>query len=213
MTFLKSLVAKLGQLLALYGGWGLLGISFLDSSLVPLPGANDLLLLHLSSQNPGRAVFYALASTLGSIGGSFVMYGLARAGVGYALRRRASPAFERAQGWLKQNDFASVLVASLLPPPAPFKIFLLAAGALRTNALRFGLALAVGRGLRFGVAAYLGARYGAQAEAYLKANIVWVSLLAVFFVIMWTAIYRRLAARPCTESPPDAPGASSPDGS
>lgn len=200
MTFLKSLVARLGQFLALYGGWGLLGISFLDSSLVPLPGVNDLLLLHLSSQNPGRAVFYALASTIGSIGGSFVMYGLGRAGVGYALRRRSSPAFERAQKWLKRNDFASILVASLLPPPSPFKIFLLAAGALRTNALRFGLALAVGRGLRFGAAAYLGARYGAEAEAYLKANIVWVSLLAVLFVIAWTTVYRRLAERPASEA-------------
>lgn len=200
MTFLKSLVAKLGQFLALYGGWGLLGISFLDSSFVPLPGVNDLVLLHLSSQNPGRAVFYALASTLGSVGGSFLMYGLARAGAGYALRLRASPAFERAQHWLKRNDFTAILVASLLPPPSPYKFFLLAAGALRTNALRFGLALTVGRGLRFGAAAFLGARYGAQAEAYVKANIVWASLLAVLVVVAWTMIYRRFTARPLPES-------------
>lgn len=209
MTFLKSLVAKLGQFLALYGGWGLLGISFLDSSFVPLPGFNDLLLLHLSSQNPGRAVFYALASTLGSVGGSFLMYGLARAGAGYALRQRSSPAFERAQRWLKRNDFTAILVASLLPPPSPYKFFLLAAGALRTNALRFGLALTVGRGLRFGAAAFLGARYGAQAEAYLKANIVWVSLLAVLLVVAWTMIYRRFTTRPLPESSTDS---SSPPG-
>ena len=66
MTFLKSLIAKLGQILALYGGWGLLGVSFLDSSIVPLPGLNDLLLIHFSAQNPARAIIYALASTLGS---------------------------------------------------------------------------------------------------------------------------------------------------
>ncbi len=210
MTFIKSLVAKLGQFLALYGGWGLLGISFLDSSFVPLPGVNDLLLLHMSSQNPGRAVFYALASTLGSVGGSFLLYGMARAGAGYALRRRSSPAFERAQQWLKRNDFTAILVASLLPPPSPYKFFLLAAGALRTNALRFGLALAVGRGLRFGATAFLGARYGAQAEAYLKANIVWVSLLAVLVIIAWTMVYRRFTTRPLSKSPTDLPGPSSP---
>ena len=78
MTFLKSLIANLSQFLTLYGGWGLLGISFLDSSFVPLPGVNDLLLIHLSAQNPSRAIVYALASTLGSVGGSFLMYGLSR---------------------------------------------------------------------------------------------------------------------------------------
>lgn len=207
MTFLKSFIAKLGQALVLYGGWGLLGVSFLDSSFVPLPGANDLLLIHLSAQNPARAIVYALASTLGSLGGSFVMYGLARGGAKLFARRQASPSVQRAREWLERNDFASLLVASLLPPPTPYKFFLLAAGALRINALRFGMALLVGRGLRFGAAAYLGARYGAQAEAYLKGNIVWVSLLAVCFVVAWTMVYRRLATRAVPRVSNDHPGA------
>ena len=196
LTFLKSLIANLSQFLTLYGGWGLLGISFLDSSFVPLPGVNDLLLIHLSAQNPSRAIVYALASTLGSVGGSFLMYGLARGGVKLLARRRSSAAVERARKWIERNDFASILVASLLPPPSPYKFFLLAAGALRINPLRFGAALAVGRGLRFSAAAYLGARYGVEAEAYLKQNIVWASLLAVLLVIAWTMVYRRFFAGP-----------------
>jgi membrane protein YqaA with SNARE-associated domain len=67
LAFLKSFFVKLGQVLALYGGWGLLGISFLDSSFVAMPSANDLLLIHLASQHPLRAMFYALASTVGSV--------------------------------------------------------------------------------------------------------------------------------------------------
>lgn len=203
LTFLKSLIAKLGQILTLYGGWGLLGISFLDSSFVPLPGVNDLLLIHLSAQNPSRAILYALASTLGSIGGSFVMYGLARGGAKLLARRKSSAAVQRARKWIERNDFASLLVASLLPPPSPYKFFLLAAGALRINPLRFGAALAVGRGLRFAAAAYLGARYGMQAEAYLKENIVWASLLVVFLVIVWTWLYRRFVSGPVPNIPND----------
>lgn len=195
MTFLKSLIAKLGQFLALYGGWGLLGISFLDSSFVPLPGLNDLLLIHLSAQHPARAVFYAIASTLGSVMGAFVMYGLARGGAKLFAKRQDSTAARRARHWLEHNDFVALLVVSLLPPPSPFKLFLLVAGALRLNPLRFGVALAVGRGLRFGAAAYLGARYGIQAEAYLKQNIVWVSLLVISLVIAWTMIYRKISSR------------------
>mgnify|MGYP001606509905 CR=1 FL=1 len=192
MAFLKSLVATLGQFLALYGGWGLLGISFLDSSFVPLPGLNDLLLLHLSSRQPDRAFVYALASTFGSVAGAYVMYGMARGGAQF-LWRPSSPAFQRVRHWLGRNDFASVLVVSLLPPPTPFKIFLLAAGTLRVNAVRFGVALLAGRGLRFGAAAFLGAHYGAQAEGYLKENLVGVSLLAALLVVLWTVLYRRLA--------------------
>jgi len=195
LAFLRSLAAKLSQFLSLYGGWGLFGASFLDSSFVPLPGVNDLLILHLSSQHPERAVFYALGATVGSVAGSYALYGLARAGFRLVGRRSGSPAFGRARQWLKRNDLASILVISILPPPSPFKIFLLAAGALRVNVVRFGLALLAGRGLRFGAEAFLGARFGAQAEAYLQANFTWVSLLVALLVVLWVVVYRRLAAR------------------
>ena len=136
-----------------------------------------------------------------------MMYGLARSGAKLFTKGQTSPAAQRARVWLARNDFASLLVVSLLPPPSPYKLFLLAAGALRINALRFGMALFVGRGLRFGAAAYLGARYGAEAEAYLKGNIVWVSLLAALLVVGWTMLYRRLSSRPVPKIPNDQPEA------
>lgn len=206
MSFLKTLSLKLGQLLALYGGWGLMGISFLDSSFVPLPSLNDLLLIHLSSQHPERALFYALSSTVGSVSGAYLIYGLSRRGARFVCRRRSSASLARAHEWLERNEFASILVASMLPPPAPFKAFLVAAGALRVNAAMFGFALLVGRGLRFGTEAYLGARYGAQAEAYLKANFVWASLLVVAVVVLGAMVYRRVARRPAAASSADDRG-------
>jgi len=195
VAFLKALSAKLSQLLALYGGWGLLAISFLDSSFVALPSANDLLLIHLSSQHPQRALLYALASTVGSVAGAYVIYGLARGGARFLWRGRSSAALGRAHQWLGRNEFVGILVMSLLPPPAPFKAFLVAAGALRVNAARFGVALLVGRGLRFASEALLGARYGAQAEAYLKEHFVWASLVAVALIVALTLLRRWLARR------------------
>jgi len=198
--------------LALYGGWGLLGISFLDSTFVPLPGLNDLLLIHLSSQHPERAMLYALASTTGSVAGAYLIYGLARGGATFLWRRRSSASLARAHEWLERNEFASILVASMLPPPAPFKAFLVAAGVLRVNAVRFGVALLAGRGLRFGAAAYLGARYGAQAEAYLKENFVWASLFVVAVVVLAALVYRRVARRPAAAPAADNHGSAPPSG-
>jgi membrane protein YqaA with SNARE-associated domain len=211
LAFLKSLFAKLGQVLALYGGWGLLGISFLDSSFVALPTANDLLLIHLSSQRPERALLYALASTVGSVAGAYVIYGLARGGARFLWRRQSSAAMTRAHRWLERNEFVSILVMSLLPPPAPFKAFVIAAGALRVNAPRFGVALLAGRGLRFASEALLGARYGVQAEAYLKQHLVWASLVAVGLVVGITVLRRKLARRPAEASATEVPGSSSSD--
>jgi uncharacterized membrane protein YdjX (TVP38/TMEM64 family) len=91
---------------------------------------------------------------------------------------------------LERNDFVAMLIAALLPPPAPLKIFVIAAGALRTNALRFGAALLVGRSLRFAAEAWLGARYGAEAEAYLRKNLTWASLVTILLVIGLTFLSR-----------------------
>jgi membrane protein YqaA with SNARE-associated domain len=189
LPFLKSLASRLEHVLALYGG-GLFVLSFLDSSFIPFPGINDLALIVLASQHPARGPFYALLSTLGSLLGCYVMYGIARGGGKLASGRPATNKGNRARLWLERNDFVAMLVAALLPPPAPLKIFVLAAGALRMNALRFGAALVVGRSLRFAVEAWLGARYGAEAEAYLRKNLTWASLVTILVVIVLTIFSR-----------------------
>jgi membrane protein YqaA with SNARE-associated domain len=180
---LKSLSAKLGHVLVLYGGWGLFALSFLDSSFIPFPVVNDLAPILMASRRPALWPLYALASTLGSTCGAFVLYGIARGGGGFLWRKTTPQALTHAQQWLKRNDFVAILVAALLPPPAPLKVFILTAGLLRVNALRFGLALALARGLRFGAEAWLGARYGVQAQDYLRHNLGWASIAAVVMIV------------------------------
>jgi membrane protein YqaA with SNARE-associated domain len=199
LPFLKSLSLKLGHVLALYGGVGLFAMSFLDSSFVPFPGINDLALIVLAGQHPARAPFYAFMSTVGSLLGCYVVYGIARSG-GRLAGGKSSSTKGSARRWLERNDLVAMLVMCLLPPPAPLKIFVITAGALRMNALNFGVALLLGRSLRFAAEAWLGARYGAQAEAYLKKNLGWTSLVTILLVIGLTLLSRwwtgRGAARP-----------------
>lgn len=170
-------------------------MSFLDSSFIPFPVVNDLALILLASRRPSRALFYALQSTLGSVLGAYLLYGIARSG-GQLLWRKSKPrAVACAERWLHRNDFVALLVACLLPPPAPLKVFVLTAGILRVNAVHFGAALLVGRSLRFGADAWLGARYGARAEAYLKQDLGWASLVAAGLVVGLTLLWRRWAGR------------------
>lgn len=194
MRFFNSLSSRIGHVLALYGG-GLFVLSFLDSSFIPFPGINDIALIVLASKHPARSPFYALLSTLGSLLGCFVMYGIARGGGRLAGGKRASTRRNRARRWLEQNEFVSMLVMALLPPPAPLKFFVIAAGALRMNMVNFGAALLVGRSLRFAAIAWLGAHYGAEAEAYLKKNLTWASLVTIVLVIALALIFRWWKAR------------------
>jgi len=71
---------------------------------------------------------------------------------------------------MMRNGFLSVTIAALLPPPAPFKVFVFAAGALGMRLSTFMLALALARSIRFFGEGYLAVRYGAQAYAYLASH-------------------------------------------
>ncbi len=196
---IESAAQKLGKFLSAYGAPGLFGIAFLDSSFVSLPGINDVLLVYLSSRQPASAPLYALLSLAGSILGGMTLYWLGRTGSGWVVRKKFSRAkLERARPWLDRNGFVSVIVMSLLPPPAPFKLFLLAAGVFRLHVLQFVAGLCVGRSVRFGVVAYLGARYGRAAEAYLRENTGWASAVLIGVALLSYLIYRRF--RPASSS-------------
>lgn len=176
-------------------------MSFLDSSFIPFPGVNDLALIFLASQYPARATLFAVMSTVGSVLGSYVIYAMARGGGKLARRSvHASSKANRTSRWLERNDFVSMLVMCLLPPPAPLKVFVITVGALRINALHFGAAFLVGRGLRFGAEAWLGAHYGVQAGAYLKKNLTWASLAAIVIIIGVTFVYRWWKGRRAASS-------------
>jgi len=217
LHFLSSLSAGLGGVLARYGGWGLFAISFLDASVLGLPLINDLLLIHLSGQHPARAFVYVLQSTAGSVLGSYALYVFVRMGKRLLWRRslskagatrvqnpdagRASPyqadtgpagagKARGAQRWLEHNDFAAIVIGSLLPPPTPFKAFPVAAAAVRMAPMRFTLALVVGRGLRFGWEGWMGALYGPSAEKYFRTHLVQLSVLSIALIVGAIGLYR-----------------------
>jgi membrane protein YqaA with SNARE-associated domain len=183
--FSKSL-NRLSEVLITLGPFGLFVVALLDSSFVPLPSSADALMLLLTTAHPRWMVLYAAVATAGSAIGCLILYYVSQRAGKRALARFSERKQKRVKGWIERYDVISVLVASVLPPPFPFKLFVVSAGVFRFSVTRFLIAIVVGRGFRFLLEGYFAIRYGAQAKAVLAQYYPWIGLgLAVFIVAVF----------------------------
>jgi membrane protein YqaA with SNARE-associated domain len=120
----QKIVAFAGGL----GAPGLFLISFLDSSVLTFPVINDLLLVELSIQHPARMPLYAFLAMLGSVLGCVLLFFIAEKGGEALFHKHAGKRAQAIHNWVVQNGFGGMLIAALLPPPTPFKVFVVAAG-------------------------------------------------------------------------------------
>ncbi|MEW6319718.1 MAG: VTT domain-containing protein [Acidobacteriota bacterium] len=167
---LSTLVAAIRDWAGELGGIGLFVIAALDSSFLSFPQVNDLLIIVLSTRSPGRMAYYAAMTTMGSLVGCFALYAVARRGGDVFLRKRfKGHHVDRALALYQKYGLLAVIVPSLLPPPTPFKLFVLLAGAAGVSKVRFAAAIAIGRGLRYFGQGYLAVLYGEQAADLVRA--------------------------------------------
>jgi len=189
-----------GRWLGAFGGPGLFAVAFLDSSILSLPEISDILVVSFVMQHRERLLYYVLMSTLGSITGCFVVYLLGLKGGEALLRKRFSGVrVERAMATFRRYGLLAILVPSILPPPAPFKIFILLAGVARVRLGTFAVAIGIGRGARYLVEGLLAVWYGDMAIEYLRHNAAPVALAAAAIVLLTGVCYilwsRRRSAR------------------
>lgn len=178
----KGLTAVTNFLVS-FGALGLFGIAFLDSALIPLPGGPDAVLMLLSAKTPERMPLYVFAGTIGSVAGCLVLYYLSDKAGHRALEKFSAAQQERVKNWLDRYDVMAVLVAAVLPPPFPFKLFVISAGVFRLNVFRFAVAIAIGRAFRFALEGYLAVRYGEQAKEILKNYYPYIGLGVAALVV------------------------------
>jgi membrane protein YqaA with SNARE-associated domain len=184
----QKIVAFAGGL----GAPGLFLISFLDSSVLTFPVINDLLLIELSVQHPARMPLYASMAALGSVLGCVLLFFLARKGGETLFRRKVGARAETIRQWVERNGFGGMLVAALLPPPTPFKFFVLAAGVFEVPLVSFASAIALARVFRYFGMGYLAVRYGSQALPYLAQHKLQVVIVAVVLVAVSYALSRLI---------------------
>jgi len=200
MSFLSSISRWLVTTLEPYGAPGLMLIAIADSSFISLPEVNDAALMALSISSPHRMWELATMTVIGSIIGCCLLYSVGRRG-GEALltRRFAANKVARVKTWYQKYGMLAVIVPSLLPPPLPFKIFVLCAGAFQISWLRFIAAVGIGRSLRYFAEGILAVRYGPQAIQIVSDNFPIFGIALATLIVAGTLIFvymRRRKANP-----------------
>lgn len=186
------------RVLAFAGGLGAPGlflISFLDSSVLTFPVINDLLLIDLAMRRPARMPLYALMAAVGSVLGCVVLFYIAEKGGEAFFHKRAGMHGHAIRHWVERNGFGGMLVAALLPPPTPFKIFVFAAGVFEVPVLSFASAVALARCIRYFGIGFLAIRYGHNALPFLAAHKLEVALAGVLFVVVSYLLSRIVLKR------------------
>jgi len=193
---LKALITWLYGVALAIGGPGLLVIAFLDSSFLSLPQINDILVVLMVTQNKALMPYYAAMATLGSIAGCYVIYYLAERGGEAFLRKRLHAGhIERAMALYRKHGLLALMVPALLPPPAPFKLFVLMAGVAGIRPLHFVSAIAIARGFRYLLLGLLAVWYGDAALELMRTRgrevALWVVGLIVAAVAVWWVVRGR----------------------
>ena len=190
--FATKWLTRLSEYLITFGAFGLFAVALLDSTFVPLPSSVDALMLLLSTTYPSWMLLYAFMATAGSALGCLILYLISRRAGARALNRFSEVKQRRVRNWIERYDMFAVLAATLLPPPFPFKLFVVSAGVFRFSLLRFMLAIIVGRAFRFLLEGYFAVRYGVQAKEILTKYYPWIGLGLVAAIVGFVLLRQKL---------------------
>jgi len=192
-------LTRVSEYLLTFGAFGLFTVALLDSTFVQLPSSADALMLLLSTTHPRWMLLYAFMATSGSAIGCGILYYISRRAGARALTKFSPAKQKRVKDLIDRYDMLSVLIATLLPPPFPFKLFVITAGVFRFSISRFMIAVIAGRAFRFLREGYFAVRYGAEAKVILARYYPWIGggliILISLGVIVRSILKRRSQIR------------------
>lgn len=199
---IKKSLETFGAWLKTLGPGGLFTISLVDSAGVPLPGGPDAVMIFLSAERPWLMPLFAVAATLGSTIGCTLMYLAARRAGVMALKRVSAERRERIENLLGRYDMLAIMVPAILPPPFPFKPFVISAGAFKLKLWRFVAAIFMGRAARFLIEGWLAVEFGEAAGDQIKQHGLKV-LIAVVLIVMVIIAFKLYRSRRAQALPAD----------
>lgn len=191
---ISGTMKSLQTMLIGFGALGILAIGFLDSAFIPLPGGVDVVVMALSHNNHAMMPVYVIAAVVGSTVGSLILYFAARKGGEAVLRKFGPEKRARVEDLIERYDILAMLLAAVLPPPFPFKLFVLTAGAFRMQLWRFIAAMVLGRGFRFLLEGWMAVQYGEQAADLFKHHYPKIGLgvaAAILVIFLFNSLLRK----------------------
>jgi len=143
------------------GIWGVMGFAAVDASFLGMP--LDAIVAGYSYANPSRLFLYSLMAALGSAVGSIPIYLIGyKGGEVLVVKRMGQQRFNRIRTSFEKHGILAIVVPSMLPPPTPFKLFVLSAGVAEMRFSEFLGAIFSGRFLRFSLLSLIVVRYGPE---------------------------------------------------
>ena len=181
-------------LMKVLGIWGVFVIAFADSALLGMPV--DFIVATYVYQDRKSMLLYIVMAALGSALGSIPLYIIGYVGGEKVLRKRISEArFLKIHRSFEQHEFWALMFPGMLPPPMPFKIFVLGAAVFEMKFRDFLVAIFAGRFVRFLVLSVLVLWFGPQIVSLFggvfKRHWIWVLTLAIGAVSLWLVLRRR----------------------
>ena len=186
------------MLLQHLGIWGVFVIAFADSALLGMPV--DAIVATYVYQDRKRLLFYVIMASLGSALGSIPLYIIGYAGGEKVLRKRISEErFQRIHRSFEQHEFWALMFPGMLPPPMPFKIFVLGAAVFEMPFRDFLLAIFSGRFVRFLVLSLLTLWFGPQIVGMMgtifRQHFSWVIGAIAGALLVWLLMRRSRRRR------------------
>lgn len=194
---LERYAAWVWSLLEPLGSWGVFGIAAIDAAFLGLP--LDPVVASYVYAKPHLFWAYVLMASAGSALGSSVLYAIGHKG-GELLLHKSGPrhVIERFRARFHRQQFLALMVPAILPPPTPFKLFVLAAAVFGMSYRMFLLAIFAGRVVRFSVLAVLTLMFGPQivrvSKLLLREHLPLVLAGAAIVLLLWLLVRRRRAS-------------------
>ena len=184
-------------LMKLLGIWGVFMIAFADSALLGMPV--DFVVATYVYQDRRRLLLYIAMASLGSALGSVPLYIVGYLGGEKVLRKRISEErFLKIHRSFEEHEFWALMFPGMLPPPMPYKIFVLGAAVFEMRFRDFLVAIFLGRFVRFLVLSVLVLWFGPPIVGLLGGLLKqhWLGVLGVILggVCLWLLFRRRVRA-------------------
>jgi membrane protein YqaA with SNARE-associated domain len=182
------------MLLKPLGIWGVFVIGGLDAAALGLP--LDAVVAGYVYQDRSHFLLYVLMASAGSAVGSIVVYLIGYTSGEALLRKRISAErFEKLHRTFEKHPFWGLMLPAMLPPPTPFKLFMLAASISEMQFGHFLLAVFSGRFVRFFVLSLLTLKFGPQivqiTVGVFSRHFYWVLGVIAAGLALWLLIRRR----------------------
>ena len=191
---LARYTAWIWGLLAPLGMWGVFVIAFADSALLGMPV--DAVVAAYVYRDHSQFLLYVILASAGSALGSIPLYILGYLGGEKVLRKRISEErFQRIHLSFERHEFWALMFPGMLPPPMPFKVFVLGASVFEMRFSHFLIAIFAGRFVRFLTLSMLvlwfGPRVAALVGSLFRQHFLWLLAALAGALFLWLLLRRR----------------------